>query len=1210
METKYTLAMPEGTPAQRDLGARREINENTIDSDAFQHRYDAAYIGLRLPKRPRRPHKSKRHHGDKSSAPTLAQSESFSPASLTPSEQIQALLSEAEDQAHSSHDVFCEMDVLYKVGDAYQWKETARWVKYEEDVEEGGMRWSKPHVASLSLHSLFELRSSLTTGACMLEMDANNIQQVADLLIDNLISQKQLEESVRDQVRSAICSQHWFQHQKARRKVSITPEMDGGQAIFRKLSMKRTFSEIGRTLSMRSKNDALNMARLRANPNSQPNLEMMNGDLSESPSSTRINRQNSLLAKLNEHFMRKIPAGAEAANIMVGELDCLNYQVVAFIRLCEGRNIGDITEVPIPSRFMFILFGPPGSQQKNVEIGRSMSTIMVDEVFREVAYKAKNRQDILAGVDEFLDQVTALPPGEWDPKIRIEPPQSVPSQAPRRIPKPQIMDDEEEEEESHCDPTLQRTGRLFGGLIADIKRKLPWYPSDFKDCLHIQCVASVIFLYLATLTPNVTFGGLLGQATEQYMGTMECILTAAITGILYALFSGQPLNILGSTGPMLILEMILFNFCKEQELDFLPFRAWIGLWTAFLLLVVVAFDLSALVRYITRFTEESFASLIAVIFIVEAFKKTLDILQDAPVNFNPDAPLNYTCECFSPNTSDVLVNATGMDFSNITSLNNTIFRFVFGNISDVIPFFTNESYEWLNMSTSTFNWTAMSKKNCSEYGGNFVDVGCNTPHYEPDAFFLSVLLFLGTYVIASMLTNAKTSAFFPTFVRQTLSDFAVLIAIISMVVVDICIGIKTPKLNVPTEFKPSNDARGWFINPFSDKNPVWLIFAAIIPALLAVILIFMDQQITAVIVNRKENKLVKGSGYHLDMFVVAICIVLCSLLGLPWYVAATVSALAHVMSLRKESECTAPGERPVFLGVREQRVTALLVGILSGASVLFTGVLQYIPMAVLYGVFLYMGIAALKGMQFIDRILLFFKPAKYQPDYIYLRHVPINRVHIFTFIQIICLGVLCAIKSIKAVSIVFPVMVLGTCFVRKAMDYIFTQRELKWLDDLMPEATRKAKEDEKKKKLAEQADQEEEEDSDVVHDEHFDKLMEIKVDRMGENKSYNRPINIRRSSLDTDRVNISEEMAKTGIWMQLRRDSKNMVVEAEELNNRHHKKKRHDKSNGRERRTSKTRYNDEMVPLNETKDDTPIIDTNGGAPPTFYMGEEDEDHKV
>lgn len=46
-----------------------------------------------------------------------------------------------------------------------------------------------------------------------------------------------------------------------------------------------------------------------------------------------------------------------------------------------------------------------------------------------MAYKAKDRSDLLAGIDEFLDQVTVLPPGEWDPSIRIEPPKSVPSQA-------------------------------------------------------------------------------------------------------------------------------------------------------------------------------------------------------------------------------------------------------------------------------------------------------------------------------------------------------------------------------------------------------------------------------------------------------------------------------------------------------------------------------------------------------------------------------------------------------------------------------------------------------------------------------------------------------------------------------------------------------------------------------------------------------------
>ena len=46
-----------------------------------------------------------------------------------------------------------------------------------------------------------------------------------------------------------------------------------------------------------------------------------------------------------------------------------------------------------------------------------------------------------------------------------------------------------------------------------------------------------------------------------WQGTMECILAAAISGIMFALFSGQPLNILGSTGPMLVLEGILYRFC-------------------------------------------------------------------------------------------------------------------------------------------------------------------------------------------------------------------------------------------------------------------------------------------------------------------------------------------------------------------------------------------------------------------------------------------------------------------------------------------------------------------------------------------------------------------------------------------------------------------------------------------------------------------------
>nr|QTE04366.1 electrogenic Na+-HCO3- cotransporter 1 [Tridacna squamosa] len=1066
----------------KDRGVGRDLSNEDLESHASSHRM---LIGLRLPNRPKRPKKSRRSKEKAGDRVALAQSDynsqqallAFAEATQSPTEMIQTLMTEVDDEQHQPHSLFCQLDLLFSFGAEKQWREYARWVKYEEDLEEGGERWSKPHVASLSLHALFELRSTILNGVVILDLDAYHIAQAADMVLDQVINNKMLEESLRDEVKKVLVSPHIFAHQK--RKRSIMP----GSASDTKL--RKSFSK---------GSDAKLL-----------NTEQMNGGIKESASST----------KLNVDFMRKVPEDAQSCNVMVGELACLKYQIAAFIRLSEARNIGDLVEIPVPTRFVFILLGPPGSEAKCIEIGRSMATVMVDEIYREVAYKSRNRQEILTGLDEFLDQVTVLPPGEWDPKIRIEPPDKVPSQEQRKIqkvptaPGPHTLAVQEVAHESHADPTLVRTGRLFGGLIADIKRKLPWYASDFKDCLHIQCVASIIFLFLATLTPNVTFGGLLGQATDQYMGTMECILAAAIVGILFALFAGQPLNILGSTGPMLVLEMILYNFCRDGGYDFLPLRCWIGLWTTVLIIIVVAFDLSALVRYITRFTEESFACLIAIIFIYEAFKKQYHIVHKYGINPHPEIPISHECYCVPSNETGL--NVTLGQFATIMA-NMTpggLYTHVANNM-------TNETDPGQH---DEFNKTA-----CLENNGTLVGDGCDAPHYYPDVFFLSCLLFIGTYLLAMNLKDFRNSGYFPTFVRQIISDFAVLISIIVMVGVDILVGIETPKLEVPDKFQPTRfKDRGWFINPVSDKNPWWVAIAAVVPAFLALVLIFMDQQITAVIVNRKENKLVKGNGYHLDMLVVAVCIAICSVLGLPWYVAATVSAIAHIMSLKKESETAAPGEKPVFLGCREQRVTALMVGILSGFAVLLTGILKTIPMPVLYGVFLYMGVAALRGMQFMDRLGLLFMPAKYQPDLSYLRHVRINRVHMFTAIQIICLAFLWVVKTVKAISIAFPVMVVGTCFVRKAMDHLFTQYELSYLDDIMPGEEVNAEEDAKKEKEQEFSDDSEKDEREI--------MMDMKMKHtLGEKYGY-QPIP------NTDRVNISDEVNRTGIWLQVRRDS-------------------------------------------------------------------------
>lgn len=90
----------------------------------------------------------------------------------------------------------------------------SRWIKFEEDVEEGGNRWSKPHVATLSLHSLFELRSLILNGTVILDMEASSMEQIADLVLDNLINNNGLPLDKKEKVREALLKRHRHQHQR------------------------------------------------------------------------------------------------------------------------------------------------------------------------------------------------------------------------------------------------------------------------------------------------------------------------------------------------------------------------------------------------------------------------------------------------------------------------------------------------------------------------------------------------------------------------------------------------------------------------------------------------------------------------------------------------------------------------------------------------------------------------------------------------------------------------------------------------------------------------------------------------------------------------------------------------------------------------------------------------------------------------------------
>ncbi|XP_043938104.1 electroneutral sodium bicarbonate exchanger 1 [Protopterus annectens] len=1082
--------MPAGTnDPDSALSYQRHDEEAVIDqggtSSVLNIRYEeeeleghrTLYVGVRMPLG-KQSHRHQRAHGQKHRKrdrmkEAIQEEGHGSPTHDTPSQRVQFILGTEDDEEHIAHELFTELDeICVRDGKEAEWKETARWLKFEEDVEDGGERWSKPYVATLSLHSLFELRSCIINGTVLLDMRANTFEEIADMILDHQESSMELNETMRLKVRDALLKKHHHQNEKKRNNL---------------IPMVRSFADVGRK---QSEPHSMDKGGQSVSPQSTPaNLDVKNGVNCESSATD--------LSKADLHFMKKIPTGAEASNVLVGELEFLDRPLVAFVRLSPAVLLTGLTEVPIATRFVFILLGPVGKAQQYHEIGRSMATLMTDEIFHDVAYKAKDRKDLLAGIDEFLDQVTVLPPGEWDPSIRIEPPKNVPSQEKRKtanVPNGNVCHVEPEQHGGHSGPELERTGRIFGGLILDIKRKAPWFLSDFRDALSLQCIASFLFLYCACMSPVITFGGLLGEATEGRISAIESLFGASMTGIAYSLFAGQPLTILGSTGPVLVFEKILFKFCKEYKLSYLCLRTCIGLWTAFLCILLVATDASSLVCYITRFTEEAFAALICLIFIYEALEKLIQLGETYPIHMysHLDELTHYYCKCSEPNSPS---NKTLLYWQN----------------QSIIP--------------SAVPWENLTVSECHRLHGEFVGPSCgHHGPFTPDVLFWSCILFFTTFVMSSALKQFKTSTYFPTKVRAMVSDFAVFLTILTMVIIDYCIGVPSPKLQVPHVFKPTRDDRGWFISPIGE-NPWWTLLAAIIPALLCTILIFMDQQITAVIINRKEHKLKKGCGYHLDLLMVGIMLGVCSLMGLPWFVAATVLSITHVNSLKLESACSAPGEQPKFLGIREQRVTGLMIFVLMGCSVFMTAVLKFIPMPVLYGVFLYMGVSSLKGIQFFDRIKLFAMPAKHQPDFIYLRHVPLRKVHLFTVIQLTCLVSLWVVKASPA-AIVFPMMVLALVFVRKLMDLCFSKRELSWLDDLMPESKKKKLDDDAKNK----ANEEEEEEDEKMTEIENEKLSQIPL----ENRTLlNVPGKQTITRGDPSEINISDEMSKTTVWKAL-----------------------------------------------------------------------------
>ena len=185
---------------------------------------------------------------------------------------------------------------------------------------------------------------------------------------------------------------------------------------------------------------------------------------------------------------------------------------------------------------------------------------------------------------------------------------------------------------------------------------------------------------------------------------------------------------------------------------------------------------------------------------------------------------------------------------------------------------------------------------------------------------------------------------------------------------------------------------------------------------------------------------------HLDMLLISILTFFNSILGFPWLVAATVRSINHVRSIASFKRTESGGE--VIEKCMEQRVTGIGIHAFIGLAVLYgRGLLAQVPLAVLMGLFLYLGLSSLAGNQMWERFKYIFTDGEMRPKEPWAQDVTYTKSVLFTGIQFACLIGMWTLKSTK-IGVLFPVLIAALAPIRNMIEKVglFSKNEMAVLD--------------------------------------------------------------------------------------------------------------------------------------------------------------------
>ncbi|KAF4978349.1 hypothetical protein FZEAL_5247 [Fusarium zealandicum] len=504
-----------------------------------------------------------------------------------------------------------------------------------------------------------------------------------------------------------------------------------------------------------------------------------------------------------------------------------------------------------------------------------------------------------------------------------------------------------------------RGGKLrpFRLLKHDLANLSGRYLSDWQ-LFNQQVVASAVYIFFTNILPGITFASDLYTLTGKSWGTIEVVFSTGLCGVIFSLFSGQPLTILGVTGPFSVLAENIYELCETHfHVEFLPVMAWSLIhagWMHYLLAIFNAHDWT--MQYVTHFSADIFSLLNSVIY---------------------------------------------------------------------------------------FHKAAMELKRTHA-------------RMSLAAFLYAIIGAFGTCLVAILLSTANSwKPMLHRYIRLGLTEYAAAISIVFWIGLPYAgelASLDHVRLEVQTQFRPTNPDRTTFFVRFWELPVEW-VFLSIIPGAIVTVLFYFDHEISSIICTVKRYGTKKPGGYAWDIVLLGTTTIICGILGIPPANGLLPQAPLHSESLMHyvlESPPAEDGEQPdsprPVARTYEQRYSHLIQAalILMFVSPPLQKLLGLTQTSVLAGLFMFMGYQSLSVNPILDRLVQLLTPPSDLPER--SDGATWLGIHTYTITQIVLTGVVFGV-TLTVAAPAFPLIIIALVPVRLSlMNRVWSRETLRSVD--------------------------------------------------------------------------------------------------------------------------------------------------------------------